>query len=265
MRRITVKPRDVMLPFFLLMGINVAVLTAWTAAAPLTWQRTPISFDKWGRTLESHGSCSPASSRRTMSTAFAATLVFFNGMILLTACYQIYKARNLPTQFNESKYIAVAMFGLSEFLLIGIPLFLTLEDPTSSFVIKSMLISLSTLVILLPIFLPKVIKKDGVIARAHVHITGMSASIVRSSRRFYAKSTRRFQRTSRVRTSTAEGVAFMGKTASPFCSCLPSDEPYGKVRVINRNDPNRHEGNNGLPRPTMTLTARSLQSTTAPP
>jgi hypothetical protein len=139
LRYISVKPKEVMRPLILLGTVNIGLLSAWTVVAPFSWQRIPISFDQYGRTLESYGKCMPDSSVGEPSSAFSILIAVANGLVLLFACFESYKARNVPTMFNESTHIAVAIFGLLEFLLIAVPLVLVLKDPTSYFVVQSRL------------------------------------------------------------------------------------------------------------------------------
>jgi len=56
-RRVTVLSKDVAYPFCILMLINIILLSVWTGVAPLTWQRTPIRFDVFGREIETYGAC----------------------------------------------------------------------------------------------------------------------------------------------------------------------------------------------------------------
>jgi hypothetical protein len=183
MRHITVKARDVMLPFCLLMAIDVALLTGWSVVAPLTWQRTTIQMDKWGRSIESYGMCMPESSKMSKVAAFAASIVALNGLVLLAACWQAYKGRNVATKFNESTYICVAMCALTEVLLLAIPLALVVDNPTTHFLLQSILFSLACFAILLPIFVPKCIKNNGLVKQASIRISGLRGQSFRIRQR----------------------------------------------------------------------------------
>jgi 7 transmembrane sweet-taste receptor of 3 GCPR/Receptor family ligand binding region len=161
LRRIVVKPRDVALPFVILMTINIGVLLAWTLDAPLVWERDydSESTDAFGRSMASIGHCEPSDPRS--STVYLSLIVVINISVLLFANYQAYLARNLPTEFSESTYITVAMGLLLEVCILGIPLlFLASGDPTVSLLIRTILATASGLAILLPIFLPKYIQRN---------------------------------------------------------------------------------------------------------
>lgn len=56
-QRTKVTPGDVIKPFLVLLLINILILALWTAIAPLEWDRKPLSYDKFGRKVESVGSC----------------------------------------------------------------------------------------------------------------------------------------------------------------------------------------------------------------
>jgi 7 transmembrane sweet-taste receptor of 3 GCPR len=161
LRRVVVKPRDVALPFFILMTINIGVLLAWTLDAPLVWQREYVttSLDSFGRSMESFGHCEPSNPQPT--TIYLSLIVAINISVLLFANYQAYLARTLPTEFSESTYITVAMGLLLEVCILGIPLlFLASGEPTITLVIRTILATASGLSILLPIFLPKYIQRN---------------------------------------------------------------------------------------------------------
>lgn len=56
--RIQVSEKDVMAPFVVIMGLNVAILTTWTVVDPLSYVRHfDDGLDIWNRELSSTGSC----------------------------------------------------------------------------------------------------------------------------------------------------------------------------------------------------------------
>ena len=59
LRRVVIRARDVMLPFVVLMVLNVSVLLSWTLHDPLVWDRRAVdeNIDKFGRSVESVGFC----------------------------------------------------------------------------------------------------------------------------------------------------------------------------------------------------------------
>ena len=81
--------------------------------------------------------------------------------VLLFANYQAYMSRNLPSEFSESTYIAIAMGSLLEVAVIGIPLtFVDSSDPSIRYILRSILAIASSLSLLVPIFLPKYFQRN---------------------------------------------------------------------------------------------------------
>jgi hypothetical protein len=160
-RRIEVKARDVMYPFFILAVLNISFLTLWTIGAPITWTRVSVAnFDAYGRSVESYGTCSMYSGEGTTEKAIQKTslacILLVNIFALVVANYQCYKARNLPTDYNESFYIALANAAMLEAVLLGGPMLLLVnDDPVANFLVRSILATIMCLAILLPIFIPK--------------------------------------------------------------------------------------------------------------
>ena len=163
-RRVQVKARDVMLPFAILMTINVVFLIIWTTIAPSTYSRVQVdNFDLFGRSVESYGTCYRQESNRgnTIQVSVIAALVVINFAALLFANYQCYVARHIPSDFNESYYIAVANAGILEAMMLGVPILLLVKgSPTANFLVKSLLVVICCCTILFPIFVPKAHKLE---------------------------------------------------------------------------------------------------------
>jgi hypothetical protein len=150
-----------MYPFLILMVLNVTVLAVWTAVAPLQRRRvSELSFDHFGRSVESYGTCYGGSDD-ALQYIFAALILFVNVVAIVFLLYQSYQARNLPTEFNESLYVSMATVSLLESLLLAGPLLLLVHDsPSADFMIKSLLVTIAGLAILLPMFIPKCLQRN---------------------------------------------------------------------------------------------------------
>lgn len=161
MRRVVIRPRHVILPLIVLMIINFVVMLAWTIDAPQIWQRNNVAnYDTFGRSIETVGRCEPSNKRR--STVYLIILVAIDLSVLVFSNYQAYLARILPTEFSESSHIAIAMASMLEICILGIPLvLLTSPDPSIDFVIRSLLASVTSLSILMPLFLPKFLRQNS--------------------------------------------------------------------------------------------------------
>lgn len=170
LRRITVRARDVMFPFMVLMTVNLALLIAWSVVAPLRWVRVEgNSLDRFGRAKDTYGMCKSVDAPRAV-TAFLITIAGVNLLALFVANYQVYQSRTISTDFSESYYIALTMASLSETAIIGLPLLiLSSHNPTSFFMVKALMISISALAILLPIFVPKYIQRNYIAQGDDVH------------------------------------------------------------------------------------------------
>ena len=72
-------------------------------------------------------------------------------------CFQAYKARNIHTEYSESRYIAMVNGSLLQAWFTGIPLLVMVRDnPSAFFVVAAMILFLTSLAIMLLIFVPKI-------------------------------------------------------------------------------------------------------------
>jgi hypothetical protein len=154
-RRVTISTTDAMFPLAILMVCNVSLLTVWTVMSPVAWNMIEVAnYDEFGRSVESYGRCDGDGSVTT--TIIISLMALVNGLGLLFTNYQGLKTRSLPTEFNESFFLAIANGSLLEALILGIPiLVLANGSPSTSFIVKAMLVTLVCLCVLLPMFIPK--------------------------------------------------------------------------------------------------------------
>ncbi|CAB9521755.1 Gamma-aminobutyric acid (GABA) B receptor [Seminavis robusta] len=155
-RRVQIKARDVMKPTVVLIAINLIILTSWSASPwRMSWQRITNEnhVDKFGRSEESYGACRPGGNYHFF---FTTPLVLTNAIILGMTTFQSYRARELPSEFSETAYMALSMISLSETFLLGIMIvFPVLDQPTAFYLLSSMLFFVGCCSILGPMFLPK--------------------------------------------------------------------------------------------------------------
>lgn len=165
MQRVQVKVKDAIWPFITLTVVNFVLLLAWTLVAPLEWTRVEVNnVDSFGRSVESYGTCfaydsdEHTSGQNRARIGFLIALGVFNFGAVILANIESYKARKLPSDFNESFYLALSMVSILEGFLIGVPiLFLGSKSPTVFFVVGSLLITFLCLGILLPTFVQKIV------------------------------------------------------------------------------------------------------------
>ena len=160
-RRVTVRPRHVIWPMVIIAGLNAVILTVWTVVDPLRWHRIPLAYGPFGQVAESHGTCFELSLREP-NTIPILILVLSNGCALLYGNYQCYLGRALPTEYNESFYIALTNGMMLEGIIIIVPLlFFTETDPTSTLIIQTILILVVCWSALLPTYLPKFFSSEA--------------------------------------------------------------------------------------------------------
>ena len=154
--RVTVTARDVMIPFLVLLALNLIVLICWAILDPLHYERKDNQgTDPWQRVISAYGSCYSS----TDSQLYLGLLTAINLCALAFANIQAYRARHIRTEFSESKYIGYSLVIMTEAVLIGVPIILLLQDrPQVRYVVRVMLIFVIGMSTLCCIFLPKVFK-----------------------------------------------------------------------------------------------------------
>lgn len=160
-RRCTVEVKDVMKPFFILMSVNVVLLTAWSASPwRISWHRIPVdnNVDQFGRTQESYGVCRADGDWHFL---FSVPLVTTNVIFLGMATWQSYRARALPSELSETSYLAVSMVSLTEVFCLGFTIvFTVMSQPTAFYLVSSVMITVGCIAILAPMFGPKFLKRN---------------------------------------------------------------------------------------------------------
>ena len=83
-------------------------------------------------------------------------LSLLNFFVLIIACWQAWKARNIKTEFSESKYIGLAVFSMTQAFLTGIPIVAIVRDiPEAFYLVLTFLIFILSVILLALIFIPK--------------------------------------------------------------------------------------------------------------
>lgn len=120
------------------------------------YTRYPVEYDTFGNVVQSNGACMSIQTTSPTQYAFFGATIAISVFTLLVSAYQSYRARNLPSQFNESKYIAVSNLVLVESLIIGCPvLVIARDDPATFSLALNALVAVMSLAVLLPVFVPK--------------------------------------------------------------------------------------------------------------
>lgn len=161
-QRIKVTMKDVILPLIVLMASNIIVLSLWTGLNPIHYARSwGMTTDLWNRPTDSVGMCKSQSETGGQSALpYVITLVIIDLGAVVIANIQAYKARDLETEFSESKSIAWVLVSILQASVIGFPVMILTKlqnDPTVSYVVSTLLVFVLSLAILLLIFTPKFI------------------------------------------------------------------------------------------------------------
>lgn len=171
-RRVVVKERDVLPPFIIMFLVNLTILLAWTFVEPISWKRIQTSE------TSSYGTCTIDSDKpEFVWKIFVTMLCLVNGMALLMANWEAYKARSVSTELGETRWLAMAMGSLLQLFLVTIPLlFLVRDKPSAKYLLQSSIVFVITTSILGFIFVPKMFAHYG---RKNATTTGptFSASI----------------------------------------------------------------------------------------
>jgi gamma-aminobutyric acid type B receptor len=186
LRRVTVMPKDVILPFFLLLMVNVVILITWMIHDPREYKRSVHpGTDDWNREFSFYGRCISLHAE-----IYFSLILVVNMIALILALYETYKTRNLRTEFDESAYIGIVFICIRKFkkssfthvhhnfsisnnvicytvqaAVIGIPVAAVTSDrPRVAIPVIQVVIFFTCMATLLFIFVPKILshrKKKG--------------------------------------------------------------------------------------------------------
>ncbi|KAJ3364465.1 hypothetical protein GGF31_009024 [Allomyces arbusculus] len=118
-----------------IVAVDVVLLGAWTGAA------VPSAVISTVSTTTYTYLCSTGSD--TGGTAITAILAIFHASQLLVACWLSFKIRNVATNYNESKYIALAVYNNLLACAVVIPVVVLPINFRAQFVIKCVCILLA--------------------------------------------------------------------------------------------------------------------------
>jgi len=150
-KRVKVSEKDVLPPLLFLLSVNIILLLILTLVDPLTWVRKTRDNDE----RNTYGSCLVGGG---VSIAMLSLLGVVNVSALILANIESYRTRNIKTEYNESKYVEIAMIWIAQVAFIGIPLlFLVQDNPSAKLFVTSCIIIIVSLSVLVLIFIPKII------------------------------------------------------------------------------------------------------------
>lgn len=127
--------------------LDAILLLAWTMVDPLHWERVVVLADKFGSPLESQGFCTS-----DHWVIFGSLIGVHHLILLTTGCILCYKARKIPTMFQEGKYVSLAMLANLQLLALGVPILIVGSDPQTSFFVRSVIVWMNSLSVICLIF-----------------------------------------------------------------------------------------------------------------
>ncbi|CAB9515488.1 Gamma-aminobutyric acid (GABA) B receptor [Seminavis robusta] len=152
--RVKVSEQEVLLPFTVLLLINLALLSAWTYMDPLTYTRNlELGSDGWTRVVSTYGTCQSDYVER-----YLIPIACLNFGCLIMANWQAFEARHIEAEFSETKYIGVCMASMLQAAISGVPvLFVVKDNPQAFYLVLVFMIFVIGMVIMLVIFVPKIL------------------------------------------------------------------------------------------------------------
>ena len=80
----------------------------------------------------------------------------FNMIILIACCYFAFRARNVPSNYNESKFIAVSVYSTLIICLAALPVYATAIDVSQKILTLTVALLSNTYLTLGCLYLPKI-------------------------------------------------------------------------------------------------------------
>ena len=132
------------------------VLIIWTTVDTMTWKRSQKEINIYGEVISSVGTC-----HSEHHTVFELVLHATNGISIILACHQAYRSRNVQTDLNESRTVAVAFICIFQAFFFGIPILIVAEDnQTISLFVTMSMVGVVVITTQLCTFLPIIHKQQ---------------------------------------------------------------------------------------------------------
>ena len=141
--------------------IDLVILICWTTLSPLEYQRFDLGKsidDETGMIIiETVGRCA-ASNPDYSPWAFAGPLLAFHFIMMVITNVVLYQVKNVTDRYQEQKFVGMASIFMFEILMVGIPVFIAVNDsPLATFVVLLSFIALDDIGLLCFIFIPKIV------------------------------------------------------------------------------------------------------------
>lgn len=154
--------------------LNLIVLIVWTAVAP-PYRTRSIDI---GSDDEVTYECDVSFP----SSVFIIILIVLQALLLAFDCVVAFLLRNIPSSFNESKYVAFTIYNSAIMMIVAIVLVIVFnDDKTAVLVIIALTILFGCLVALLVLFAPKLylsfLKKSSLVKMLQAETTELYQEI----------------------------------------------------------------------------------------
>lgn len=160
-RKVTIKATDVLLPFAVLLTMNIIVLVCFTVITPPKYVRTDhLGTDIWNQVISNYGSCTftMTDEDNTGGAVSIILLAIVNIMVLVVANIEAYRARDVHTEYSESSYIGLILASLLQVAIIVTPvIFLVQEQPRARYTVVVFAVFVCCMSVLLFMFVPKIL------------------------------------------------------------------------------------------------------------
>jgi len=154
-QRIQITKQDILFPFFIIFGLDCAVLSIWTILDRQRWVRMPVHNNvPYSLTIVDESTVGWCVSEH--SKWYCGLLLLINFVILVLSLVQSYECRRITTEYAESAWVTIAIVTTAQVWFISLPLVILWDDnPTRWFILRSSTVLCTTFAILLLIFVPK--------------------------------------------------------------------------------------------------------------
>jgi len=132
---------------------NILILSLWLVYNPLVFVRREIEFDSFGQVTVIDSRC-----RQIDTSAFLIILILFHVSQYLAGMILTYKARQIPDDFQENKWVTIAFVIQLQLVILATPVLLAVQfqAPTTSYAVLGILIFLVNASIASLLFGPKI-------------------------------------------------------------------------------------------------------------
>ena len=157
LRRHRVSTHHVLGGVALFMSAEMIILVCWIVLAPLRFERLVGSKDEFGNPMNSYGQCSGGPE----CVAFVVVVFALHAVAVVATGYASSRVRDLPVQYQESRYLNLAVLSMSQIYLISVPTVVaTYSNVIGRFVITSTVVLVTVCALVLFLIVPKMMGED---------------------------------------------------------------------------------------------------------